>query len=142
MHKILQETLNSADFELEVGLWFSESGFGMEQIDTLECVSSRNLKLEFLSSKIKQNRERPFLIMETSIKIQLNCTLNLGSFFYLILAFSGQGIHYCVPVLFDYFHLAAVSITVHGVLVSIHQPYLSSPRQVIQYVVYSRQVIQ
>jgi hypothetical protein len=39
-----------------------------------------------------------------------------------------QGIHYTLPVLFDYFHLSAVSVTVHAALISIHQPYLPSPR--------------
>ncbi|CAG0913705.1 unnamed protein product [Notodromas monacha] len=31
------------------------------------------------------------------------------------------GVHYHLPVWFDYFHLSAVSITVHGTLLSIHQ---------------------
>ena len=86
----IQETINSADFEVDVGLWFSEDGYGMEQHESLECVSSRLLELDFVSSR---------------------------------------GVHYSFPVLFDYFHLSAVSLTVHGVLVSVHQPYLRSPRQ-------------
>merc|ERR1719319_484846 len=40
----------------------------------------------------------------------------------------GRGLHYHLPVLFDYFHLSCVSLTVHGVLLSLHQPYLPSPR--------------
>ena len=35
-----------------------------------------------------------------------------------------RGLHYHLPVLFDYFHLAAASMTVHAVLTSIHQPYI------------------
>ena len=35
-----------------------------------------------------------------------------------------RGLHYHLPVLFDYFHLAAVSMTIHAVLASIHQPYI------------------
>ena len=34
------------------------------------------------------------------------------------------GLHYHLPVLFDYFHLSAVSLTVHAILTSIHQPYI------------------
>jgi len=39
-----------------------------------------------------------------------------------------RGLHHHLPVLFDYFHLSCVSLTVHGSLLSIHQPYLASPR--------------
>ena len=39
-----------------------------------------------------------------------------------------RGLHYHLPVLFDYFHLSCVSLTLHGALISIHQPYLPSPR--------------
>lgn len=37
-----------------------------------------------------------------------------------------KGLHYHLPVLFDYFHLAAVSITIHACLVALHQPYIKS----------------
>lgn len=33
-----------------------------------------------------------------------------------------EGLHYHLPVLFDYFHLAAVSLTVHTALTALHQP--------------------
>ncbi|XP_073946943.1 protein FAM135A isoform X2 [Choristoneura fumiferana] len=39
-----------------------------------------------------------------------------------------QGLHYHLPVLFDYFHLSAVSITIHTSLVALHQPYINTPR--------------
>jgi hypothetical protein len=52
---------------------------------TIECVSSRILKLNFSPTR---------------------------------------GLHYHLPVLFDYFHLAAVSTTIHMALSSIHQPYI------------------
>ena len=43
----------------------------------------------------------------------------------LILQFvPSVGLHYHLPVLFDYFHLSAVSLTVHAILTSIHQPYI------------------
>ncbi|XP_033320938.2 protein FAM135A isoform X5 [Megalopta genalis] len=37
-----------------------------------------------------------------------------------------KGLHYHLPVIFDYFHLAAVSITIHACLVALHQPYIKS----------------
>ncbi|XP_020277568.1 uncharacterized protein LOC109851674 isoform X3 [Pseudomyrmex gracilis] len=44
-----------------------------------------------------------------------------------------KGLHYHLPVLFDYFHLAAVSITIHAYLVALHQPYIKkSILQVVQ----------
>lgn len=36
----------------------------------------------------------------------------------------GRGLHYHLPVLFDYFHLAAVSLGIHASLIAMHQPYL------------------
>ncbi|CAH0398853.1 unnamed protein product [Chilo suppressalis] len=39
-----------------------------------------------------------------------------------------NGLHYHLPVLFDYFHLSAVSITIHASLVALHQPYINAPR--------------
>ncbi|KAK6178838.1 hypothetical protein SNE40_011333 [Patella caerulea] len=39
-----------------------------------------------------------------------------------------KGLHHHVPVLFDYFHLACVEVTIHGCLIAIHQPYLNMPR--------------
>lgn len=35
-----------------------------------------------------------------------------------------RGLHYHMPVLFDYFHLAAVTVTVHASLIAVHQPYI------------------
>ncbi|XP_047470503.1 protein FAM135B-like [Penaeus chinensis] len=35
-----------------------------------------------------------------------------------------RGLHYHLPVLFDYFHLSAVTLTVHCCLVALHQPYI------------------
>ncbi|KAL8181633.1 UNVERIFIED_CONTAM: hypothetical protein K2H54_013839 [Gekko kuhli] len=33
-----------------------------------------------------------------------------------------QGLHHHVPVMFDYFHLSAISVSVHASLVALHQP--------------------
>ncbi|XP_075978475.1 protein FAM135B isoform X2 [Anticarsia gemmatalis] len=43
-----------------------------------------------------------------------------------------QGLHYHLPVLFDYFHLSAVSITIHASLVALHQPYIK--KSIMHYV--------
>ncbi|XP_026477254.1 protein FAM135A-like [Ctenocephalides felis] len=43
-----------------------------------------------------------------------------------------KGLHYHLPILFDYFHLAAVSISIHGSLVALHQPYIK--KSILQYV--------
>jgi hypothetical protein len=34
---------------------------------------------------------------------------------------ASRGLHTHLPVLFDYFHLSAVSLTVHAALVALHQ---------------------
>ena len=85
----IEETLRNADFSLDVELWFSEDGLGMEQHSSIQNVSRRQLQISFVPSR---------------------------------------GLHYHLPVLFDYFHLCCVSLSLHGSLVSLHQPYLPSPR--------------
>nr|KAG5709617.1 hypothetical protein BaRGS_001667 [Batillaria attramentaria] len=39
-----------------------------------------------------------------------------------------KGLHCHLPVLFDYFHLSAMEVTLHATLIAIHQPYLNMPR--------------
>ncbi|XP_036405974.1 protein FAM135A-like isoform X2 [Megalops cyprinoides] len=41
-----------------------------------------------------------------------------------------RGVHQHVNVMFDYFHLSVISVTVHGSLVALHQPLISFPRPV------------
>ncbi|XP_005996075.1 protein FAM135A isoform X3 [Latimeria chalumnae] len=41
-----------------------------------------------------------------------------------------RGLHHHVNVMFDYFHLSVISITVHASLVALHQPLISFPRPV------------
>ncbi|XP_078469237.1 protein FAM135A-like [Lampetra planeri] len=43
---------------------------------------------------------------------------------------AGRGLHQHRPVMFDYFHLAVASLSVHGSLVALHHPLVSFPRQV------------
>ncbi|KAK3600457.1 hypothetical protein CHS0354_037864 [Potamilus streckersoni] len=40
-----------------------------------------------------------------------------------------KGLHHFVPILFDYFHLCALEVLIHGTLIALHQPFLSVPRQ-------------
>lgn len=35
-----------------------------------------------------------------------------------------EGLHYHLPVLFDYFHLSAVSLTIHSFLLVLHRPFM------------------
>ncbi|MCJ8735587.1 hypothetical protein PDJAM_G00248840 [Pangasius djambal] len=39
-----------------------------------------------------------------------------------------RGLHHHLPVMFDYFHLSVISITVHASLVALHQPLISFAR--------------
>ncbi|KAK6491259.1 protein FAM135B-like [Huso huso] len=39
-----------------------------------------------------------------------------------------RGLHHHVPVMFDYFHLSVISITIHASLVALHQPLISFTR--------------
>ncbi|KAK6632544.1 hypothetical protein RUM43_013312 [Polyplax serrata] len=85
----IEETLERANFTLNVELWFTEQPYLLSQQNGTSCVSVRTLHLHF--SPIK-------------------------------------GLHYHLPVLFDYFHLAAVTVTIHAILVALHQPYINTPR--------------
>ena len=33
-----------------------------------------------------------------------------------------KGLHHHVPVMFDYFHLSVISVSIHASLVALHQP--------------------
>nr|XP_048701959.1 protein FAM135A isoform X3 [Caretta caretta] len=58
-------------------------------------------------------------------------TLQLISSRTLKLHFSlHQGLHHYVNVMFDYFHLSVISVTIHASLVALHQPLISFPRPV------------
>ncbi|XP_061191920.1 protein FAM135A-like isoform X3 [Saccostrea echinata] len=86
----IEETLDKADIQVVLDLWFSEEDGGPQGLqDKMESVSSRTLQLHFSTTK---------------------------------------GLHHYVPVLFDYFHLCAVEVIVHGSLIAIHQPYISVPK--------------
>ncbi|CAH0729940.1 unnamed protein product, partial [Brenthis ino] len=88
------------------------------------------------SRNLKESLERA----EWSLGIELWCsegaqssTLSPVSCRVLKLHFQpSQGLHYHLPVLFDYFHLSAVSVTIHASLVALHQPYIK--KSIMHYV--------
>ncbi|XP_026499092.2 uncharacterized protein LOC113402937 isoform X1 [Vanessa tameamea] len=88
------------------------------------------------SRNLKESLERA----EWSLGVELWCsegaqsnTLSPVSCRVLKLHFQpSQGLHYHLPVLFDYFHLSAVSVTIHASLVALHQPYIK--KSIMHYV--------
>ncbi|XP_078255102.1 protein FAM135A isoform X2 [Rhinoraja longicauda] len=87
--KKIEESLNEMDFQLSLDLNFTDKDFTFDDLNSLQLISSRTLKLHF----------------------------NLH-----------RGLHHHVNVMFDYFHLSVVSITIHASLVALHQPLISFPR--------------
>jgi len=79
-----------------------------------ECLKDADfqllVELWFSEEDIRNGSVQPACITERTLKLHLS---------------PSKGIHHHVPLLFDYFHLAAVFITVHASLLSIHQPYIS-----------------
>lgn len=81
----IEESLERADFNLNLELWFTDQALMTDQQTNITCVSVRNLQLSFSAPK---------------------------------------GLHYHLPILFDYFHLSAITLTIHASLVALHQPYI------------------
>ncbi|XP_066109349.1 protein FAM135A isoform X6 [Saccopteryx bilineata] len=89
--KKIEETLEEMGFLLSLDLHFTDGDYSADDLNALQLISSRTLKLHF----------------------------NLH-----------RGLHHHVNVMFDYFHLSVVSVTVHASLVALHQPLISFPRPV------------
>ncbi|XP_016051043.1 PREDICTED: protein FAM135A isoform X2 [Miniopterus natalensis] len=89
--KKIEETLEEIGFLLSLDLHFTDGDYSADDLNALQLISSRTLKLHF-------NVHR--------------------------------GLHHHVNVMFDYFHLSVVSVTVHASLVALHQPLISFPRPV------------
>ncbi|XP_012579693.1 PREDICTED: protein FAM135A isoform X4 [Condylura cristata] len=87
----IEETLEEMSFLLSLDLHFTDGDYSADDLNSLQLISSRTLKLHF----------------------------NLH-----------RGLHHHVNVMFDYFHLSVVSVTVHASLVALHQPLISFPRPV------------
>ena len=84
-----------------------------------------NLELWFGEQQQQPQTQQPET-PTTSNEISLDdTTLILASTRTLQLNFHpARGLHYHLPVLFDYFHLAAVSLGIHASLIALHQPYI------------------
>lgn len=67
----------------------------------------------------------PMGLENTSSLVGILAGMSLVSTRQLQLNFSpARGLHYHLPILFDYFHLSAISLTIHANLVALHQPYI------------------
>ncbi|XP_058122190.1 protein FAM135A [Anopheles coustani] len=82
-------------------------------------VDSRHLKESIERAEFSLNLELWFGEQTNGNILTLASTRTLQLNFH-----PGRGLHYHLPVLFDYFHLAAVSIGIHASLVALHQPYI------------------
>ncbi|XP_036269181.1 protein FAM135A isoform X38 [Pipistrellus kuhlii] len=85
--KKIEETLEEMGFLLSLDLHFTDGDYSADDLNALQLISSRTLKLHF----------------------------NIH-----------RGLHHHVNVMFDYFHLSVVTVTVHASLVALHQPLISS----------------
>ncbi|XP_069091816.1 protein FAM135A isoform X2 [Pleurodeles waltl] len=87
--KKIEDSLNEMNFQLTLDLHFTDTDYSPDDLNALQLISSRTLKL--------------------------HCSLS-------------GGLHHHVNVMFDYFHLSVISVTVHASLVALHQPLISFPR--------------
>ncbi|KAG4079196.1 hypothetical protein HA402_015852 [Bradysia odoriphaga] len=56
---------------------------------------------------------------ETSLVSSRNLKLNFHP---------AKGLHYHLPILFDYFHLSSITMGIHASLIALHQPYINAPK--------------
>jgi len=70
-----------------------------------------------LSTEASTPNGTPINVGNTNLMLASTRTLQLNFH-------PGHGLHYHLPVLFDYFHLAAVSLGIHASLIALHQPYI------------------
>lgn len=84
-----------------------------------ECISNANIQLgiELHYGTSEHPPVTPSALEQVSSR---TLQLHLGL---------ATGLHSHIPVLFDYFHLAAVTLTIHGTIISLHQATFSFPRQ-------------
>lgn len=96
MHQQIEETLERLDLQLSLELWFGEQGYPASSVsESADRYSGAGAGIVCVSTRTLQLHIPPT-----------------------------RGLHYHLPVLFDYFHLAAVAVTVHASLVAVHQPYI------------------
>ena len=105
--------LEAAEFQLVVELWYTENGNGLSTSGSSGPITHSSNTSNSNSSSVNGGGESG------------DATIECVSSRVLTLQFvPSSGLHYHLPVLFDYFHLSAVSLTVHAILTSIHQPYI------------------
>ena len=110
----IEDILESAEFQLVIELWYTENGNGLSNSGS-SGQSSHN-------SNTSNNNQS---LANGGDSSSGDATIECVSSRVLTLQFvPSVGLHYHLPVLFDYFHLSAVSLTVHALLTSIHQPYI------------------
>jgi hypothetical protein len=103
----IEEVLEKADLQLVVELWYSENGM---------CSPSSTDTTTNSSSSSSSNGDS-----SANATPSIEC---VSSRTFQLTFHPSRGLHYHLPVLFDYFHLSAVSLTVHAVLTALHQPYI------------------
>lgn len=91
---------------------FSKNNFLVLQIE--EIIDHANfsmvVELWFTDQNLAVGRQTTITCVSTrTLQLQFTCA---------------KGLHYHLPVIFDYFHLGAVTITIHASLIALHQPYI------------------
>ena len=102
--------MEKADLQLHVELWYTENA--LDDKTTSTSSEQQPPSSSETSSSPKDKQHNPCSIECVSSRV-----------FHLRFRPS-KGLHYHLPVLFDYFHLSAASMTVHAILTSLHQPYI------------------
>ncbi|XP_070605361.1 protein FAM135B [Erythrolamprus reginae] len=87
-----------------------------ERVEEALSEADFQLKLDLLFTDSEQQ-------LRDVVTIPVISSRTLGLHFHL-----RQGLHHHVPVMFDYFHLSAVTVTLHASLVALNQPLLSFAR--------------
>ena len=103
--------MENADLRLVLELWYTEQDSGLT-MNSSSCGSND-------SRKASTGTTAAPAVVGAASPIECVSSRTLGLSFV-----PSKGLHYHLPVLFDYFHLSAVSLTVHCALTSIHQPYI------------------
>lgn len=92
----IEETLERIDLSLVMELWFSDQGYATGLSSDSHDRSSN-----------ASNGAGIACVSTRTLQLNFSPT---------------RGLHYHLPVLFDYFHLAAVTVSVHASLIAIRQP--------------------
>lgn len=101
----LKDSIERAEFSLNLELWFGEQQQQPHEEPSTQQETAPN------GTPSIGNLSDINLMLASSRTLQLNFHPMLG-------------LHYHLPVLFDYFHLAAVSLGIHASLIALHQPYI------------------